>query len=142
MRRFLTLCVVLMFSEILAFAQSRLVTGTVTDDKGTPIEGASVRVKGAKSGTAADANGKFSISVPSGATLIFSGVGLTPQEVAVGGQSVVDVSLVRTAGSELSTITITTALGQSTSKVKTGYATTTFNNEQINRASPANLLDA
>jgi len=58
MRRFLTLFTVLMFSVLLSFAQSRVVTGTVTDDKGNPIPGASVRVKGSKTGTAADATSR------------------------------------------------------------------------------------
>ncbi len=141
MRRVLTLFMMLMFSGILAFAQNRVVTGTVTDNKGVPIEGASVRIKGSKTGIATDAGGNFRISVSPGATLVFSGVGIAPQEVAVGDQSTVNVSLTTTE-TELSTVVITTALGQTTNKAKVGYATSTFNSAQINRAAPTNVLDA
>ena len=41
---------VLILSGVFAFAQNRVVTGTVTDDKGVPIEGASVKIKGSKTG--------------------------------------------------------------------------------------------
>ena len=78
MRKILTLFIMLMFSGILAFAQNRVVTGTVTDDKGLPVEGATVQVKGTKIGTEADQNGTFRISVPPDARLVFSGVGITP----------------------------------------------------------------
>jgi protocatechuate 3,4-dioxygenase beta subunit len=65
MRRFLSLFTVLMLSGVLALAQNRVVTGTITDDKGAPIEGASIKVKGTRSGTSADANGNYRISVSS-----------------------------------------------------------------------------
>ena len=87
MRRIFTLFIMLMLSTVLAFAQNRVVTGTVTDDKGIAIEGASVKVKGSKLGVAADIKGNVRISVPPGATLIFSVPGLTNSEVAVGVQS-------------------------------------------------------
>ncbi len=121
MRRIFTLFTVLMLSAALTFAQNRVVTGTVTDDKGTPIEGATVRVKGSRTGVAADANGKFRISVSPGATLIFSGVGITTKEVAVGDQSTVDMSLVR-SGSELSAVTIVTAQGIKRRPKELGYS--------------------
>ena len=140
MRRFLTPFILLMLSGIMTIAQNRVVTGTVTDDKGAPVESASVKVKGAKGGTAADANGHFSISVPANGNLVFSGVGIVTKEVATGSQSTVNVSVVR-SGTELTGVVVT-ALGQTTSKARVGYATTTFNTEQINRAAPANALDA
>lgn len=121
MRKFLTLFTVLMLSAALAFTQNRVVTGTVTDDKGTPIEGASVRVKGARTGTAADVNGNFSISVPANATLVFSGIGITTREIAVGNQSVVNLSLART-GTELTEVMVVTGVGTATSKKKIGIS--------------------
>jgi Domain of unknown function (DUF4139)/N-terminal domain of unknown function (DUF4140) len=63
------------------------VSGRVTDDKGNPVPGASVRVKGTNTGTAADANGFFTINIPQGSnTLQISAVGMVTQEqVATGG---------------------------------------------------------
>jgi TonB-linked SusC/RagA family outer membrane protein len=69
------------------------VTGRVTDSTGTGIAGASVRVKGSNAGTSTDANGAFSITVPDNATLIFSAVGYISREIAVAGQTVINVEL-------------------------------------------------
>ena len=132
MRRVLTLFMMLMFSGILAFAQNRVVTGTVTDNKGAPIEGASVRIKGSRTGIATDAGGNFSISVPPGATLVFSGVGITPQEVAVGDQSTVNVSLTTTE-TELTNVVVT-AFGQTRQAKELGYATAKVSTKELTQA--------
>ena len=67
------------------FAQSKTVTGTVTDEKGNPIQGASVLVKGSRSGTSTDASGAFKLSAPASAsTIIVSYVGYVQQELAIG----------------------------------------------------------
>ena len=59
MRRFLSLFTMLMLCGVLAFAQSRVVTGKVTDIDGNPISFASVKVKGTSTGVSADANGAY-----------------------------------------------------------------------------------
>src|SRR6476469_6087870 len=75
------------------FAQSRTVTGRVTDDKGSPVAGASVLVKGTTIGTTANDNGNFSLSVPQSAkTLVISALNFTTFETAITG-STVNVSL-------------------------------------------------
>ncbi|MDQ6756968.1 MAG: SusC/RagA family TonB-linked outer membrane protein [Bacteroidota bacterium] len=138
MRRVLTLFIMLMLSGVLAFAQNRVVTGTVTDDKGAPIEGASVRVKGSRTGVAADANGNFRISVPSGATLVFSGVGITTSEIPVGNQSTINATLVR-SGTELSAVTvITTAFGIKRQPRELGYSTATVSGADLNQTKVVN----
>ncbi len=140
MRKILSLFTVLMLSGVLAFAQTRVVTGTVTDDKGATVENASIKVRGSKTGTSADARGNFQISVPQGATLVISGIGLTAREIVVGNQSVINATLQRSEG-QLQEVVVT-ALGQRTNKTKVGYATTNFNSDQINRAGATNVLDA
>ena len=140
MRRIFTLFTVLMLSAALAFAQNRVVTGTVTDDKGVPIEGATVRVKGSRTGVAADASGKFRISVSPGAILIFSGVGITTQDVAVGDQSALNVTLVR-SGSELTTVTVVTAFGIRRAPRELGYANAVVSNSELNQAKPLNPVN-
>ncbi|MGN6495427.1 MAG: SusC/RagA family TonB-linked outer membrane protein [Agriterribacter sp.] len=78
-----------------SYGQNRLVTGRVTDEgNATPIPGVSVSLKGAKTGTTTDAEGRFSINVPANATLVFSSVGYTAKELPVDGRSVVDATLV------------------------------------------------
>src|SRR5690606_13235176 len=75
--------------------QETRVTGRVTstdDNQGLP--GVSVVVKGTQQGTITDAEGRYSISVPStNATLVFSFIGYNGQEVPLNGRTVVDLSL-------------------------------------------------
>ena len=76
---------IFLFFSLSIFAQSKTVTGTVTDKDGAGVAGASVVVKGSNLGTNTNANGAFTISVPASAkTLVISFVGLAPQEVAIG----------------------------------------------------------
>jgi TonB-linked SusC/RagA family outer membrane protein len=138
MRRILTLFIMLMLIGVLAFSQNRQVTGIVTDDKGVPIENASVRVKGSKTGVAADANGNFRISVSPGATLIFSGVGITPREVAVGNQSTIDVSLVR-SGTELTNVVVT-SLGIRREKKSLSSAVSEVKSDMLVQKSEPDIL--
>ncbi|WP_339704573.1 TonB-dependent receptor [uncultured Kriegella sp.] len=70
-----------------------IVNGTVTDEDGIPLPGASVVVKGTSIGSVTDFDGNYSIEVASDATLVFSYIGYTTTEVAVGGQSTVNASL-------------------------------------------------
>ena len=62
MKRFLTLFTILMLTGVLVFAQNRSVTGKVVDDKGDPVIGASIIIKGTSKGVSANAAGEFSIS--------------------------------------------------------------------------------
>lgn len=72
---------VLLFSliTVAAYAQKK-VSGTVTEESGSPIPGVSVVEKGTKNGTSTDGHGKFTITVKNGAVLLFSSIGLTPKE--------------------------------------------------------------
>jgi len=76
-----------------AAAQTSTVTGVVTaKEDNTPIPGVTVTIKNTKQGISTDANGKFSLSVPAGAVLVFNLVGYEPTEAPVNGP-VVNVSL-------------------------------------------------
>jgi TonB-linked SusC/RagA family outer membrane protein len=73
------------------------VSGTVTDAQGQPLAGVTVMVKNSTTGTLTDGSGKYSLpNIPSNATLSFSFIGLEPQEVAVNGQTTVNVVLKET----------------------------------------------
>lgn len=71
----------------------RPVTGTVKDGSGAPLPGVSVLVKGTNRGTVTDLDGKFSLSVPEGGSLVFSFIGFASQTVAVQSQSEIEVSM-------------------------------------------------
>lgn len=76
------------------FAQKITITGTVSDEKGGPLPGATVQLKGTTIGGLTDLSGKYSIEVPGpNSTLVFSFVGYTPKEVQVMNQTVINVSL-------------------------------------------------
>lgn len=73
----------------------KIVTGTVTDERQTPLPRATVSVKGAKVATVTDANGRFTINVPAnGKTLLVSFIGMQQQEVAIGDKNLIAVSLI------------------------------------------------
>ncbi len=87
------LMVFLMLSCASAFAQ-RTVTGKVTDSgDGSGIPGVNILEKGTTNGTASDFDGNFNLSVGTNATLVFSFIGYKTQEVAVGAQSSLNVSM-------------------------------------------------
>lgn len=69
------------------------VSGTVVDSNGVPIPGVTVSVPGTAIGTATDLDGKYVLTVPDGASLVFSFIGFETQRVAVGDQSRIDVTL-------------------------------------------------
>lgn len=69
------------------------ITGNITDENGEPLPGATILEKGTTNGTTTDIEGNFQISVPEDAVLSISFVGFKTKEVAIGGQSVINVSL-------------------------------------------------
>ena len=84
---------------IYAQAQSTAVTGTVTSaDDGFGLPGVNVVVKGTTNGTVTDFDGKYSINVQdANATLVFSYIGFTKQEIPLNGQRVVNASMTEDA---------------------------------------------
>lgn len=76
MRSFLmTMLLTLFFGVLSAQAQTKQITGTVTDENGQPLPGVTVMVEGTTSGTITDLDGKYQISVSDGAKLVFSFIG-------------------------------------------------------------------
>src|SRR5690606_30211006 len=69
------------------------VKGVILDETNEPIPGASVLIKGTSTGVASDIDGSYTISVPNTSTLVFSFIGYETQEIPVGNQSVINVSL-------------------------------------------------
>lgn len=81
--------------SIAAIAQDRSIRGKVTDSEtGEVLPGVNIVVKGTSKGTTSDSDGEYSLTVSqSDATLVFSFIGFLPKEVAIGGQTVIDISL-------------------------------------------------
>jgi len=81
----LVLGLVLLSGQLLA--QTRQVSGRVTDGSGNPVPNASVTIKGTNTGTTTNADGTFALTVPNNSRLIISAVGLAVQDVAVSGRN-------------------------------------------------------
>ena len=98
MRKLAVLFVLLLTGALqMAFAQKTII-GKVSDSSNAPLPGVSIVVKGTTTGTVSDANGKYSIpNVTSEASLLFSFIGMQSQEIKVGSQTSIDVTLVTDA---------------------------------------------
>lgn len=84
----------------------REIKGKVTDEKGLPLAGASVLVKGSQTGTNTDMNGEFTITVPDEeAVLVISSIGYQTQEVPVAGKTTLSIAMIASAG-QLSDIVV------------------------------------
>ncbi|MFN8357199.1 MAG: TonB-dependent receptor [Spirosomataceae bacterium] len=109
------LAATVLLASLGAYAQDRQVTGKVTDAAdGSGLPGVSVQVKGTSKGVATSVDGSYKISVPDGGTLVFSYVGYTSQEVAVGNRTVIDIKL----GSDVKALEEVVVVGYGTQKRK------------------------
>ena len=85
-------------SSVMAFAQTKTVTGTVIDDLGEPVLGANVVVVGTTNGATTDLDGNFTINdVPNDATLKVSFIGYSEQLIPVAGKTVFNITLAEDA---------------------------------------------
>ena len=126
--------------SVLAFAQTREITGTVLDPKGSPVPSATVRIKGLRGGTSTDADGVFHIKIPSKAVLIISGVGFVAQEVPAGDGNNITVSLKQT-DANLSEVVVT-ALGIKRDKRLLTYAQQEVKGSTLVEAKQDNVVNA
>ncbi|MCW3462520.1 SusC/RagA family TonB-linked outer membrane protein [Chitinophaga nivalis] len=111
----LFLGMLLLLVQAIATAQSKTITGKITDGNGSAIPGASVQVKGTRTGTMADAEGVFKINLPTGATtLIVTFIGYTPQEINVANKTTADVKLLQ----ENTNLTDVVVVGYGTTRKK------------------------
>lgn len=126
---------------ITAFAQSRTITGTVTSEDGTTLPGVNVILKGTTNGTVTDAEGKYSLSISSdGGTLIFSFIGFTTSEVAIGTNSVVSVKMTSDV-QQLSEVVVT-GVGVATDKRKVAISVASVMADELPQAPSASVDQA
>lgn len=130
----------LCFSLPNLFAQNT-VTGTVTDaDGGMPLPGATVLEEGTTNGAATDFDGNYTINVEPGATLLFSMIGFTTQNVVVDTKSTIDVLLVQDA--EALDEVVITALGIKRERKSLGYALQEVGGDQLVESRENNVANA
>ena len=122
------------------FAQNRTVTGTVTaKDDGLPIPGVSVKIKGTNLGVQTGTNGKYTISAPQGAVLVFSFIGYTTTQVPAN-KSVIDVVL-ETSAQQIGEVVVTTSLGIKHTERDLGYATATVTPKELTQTDVTNIAN-
>ncbi len=120
MKRKLTMFLALFFIGIgFAMAQTQ-VRGTVVDEAGDPVIGATIQIKGTSQGTISDISGNFTLPAPAGGTLVISYVGYATQEVPVSA----NVRVVLVADSELLEEVMVVAYGTAKKESFTGSAST------------------
>ena len=115
------------------------VKGTVIDEAGEPVIGASVQVQGAKTGAVTDFNGNFSVQAASNATLLISYVGYVTETVNVNGRSNINVTLKE----DVTTLNDVVVVGYGVQKKKlvTG-ATVQVKGDEIAKLNTTNALEA
>lgn len=117
----------------LTFAQERSVSGTVSDNAGLPIPGVSVLVKGTKSGTQTDFDGKFVIKASPSQTLIFSYVGMNTQEVVA---KSANLTVKMSETSQVLQEVVVTALGLTRQKKTLTYQAEKVEAKELVKADP------
>lgn len=122
--------VLMLLGMTTALSQEKTISGTVSDNSGIPLPGATVIVKGTVTGTTTDFDGLYSIKVNQGATLEFSFVGYAKTEVVVGSSNTINVTM--QLDNTLDEV-IVVAYGTTTKEAFTGSASVVSSQELLNR---------
>ena len=134
------LCLVILLPLCL-FAQEKILKGTVTDSKGTPVAGANITIKSTSVGTVSDLSGKFTITAPANGTLVISSAGFQSKSIPVSSiQGDVEVKLQEDYG-RLEEV-IVTGLATSVKRRNLANAVATISNKELNGVAPAQTFDA
>lgn len=120
MKRKLCMFLTLFFMGIGIVTAQTQVNGTIVDEAGEPVIGATIQVKGTAQGTITDIDGNFNLSVPANATLVISYVGMVTQEVEAGR----NLRIVMVTDSQMLDEVIAIAYGTTTRSSFTGSAAT------------------
>src|ERR1700737_4953841 len=140
MRKFLSLLAVLVLCNALVYAQTKEVTGKVTDVSGGPVAGATVKVRGSRTGVSADQEGFSKLTVPTNATLVVSGIGFETREIKVSNNSVFTVQLT-TDAKALSEVVVT-GVGVATSKKKVPIDVATLASKDVAKSALGSVEQA
>lgn len=140
MRKKYLMLILFFLGIITSYSQNTTVKGKVTDAQGLPLPGANVTLKGSKSTVATDMDGNYQIQASKGASLIFSFLGFTNQELTVSG-AIVNASLKEDSNNKLDEVVVT-AMGIKNKTKSLGYANQTIKAADIERPGQLNALQA
>lgn len=134
------LALLLMLGSFSILSAQRTLTGTITDQGGEPLIGASILVKGTNTGTVTDFDGGYTLGVPETATtLVVSYTGFSTAEVEIGSQSVINVSL---AEGVMLNEAVVTALGIEREEKALGYAVQKVGGEELAQTRETNIVNS
>ncbi|WP_121811149.1 SusC/RagA family TonB-linked outer membrane protein [Mucilaginibacter kameinonensis] len=122
------------------YAQTVTLKGKVTDEKGEPIAGASVKIKGTNAGSVTNTGGLFSLNYNGQGTLIVTAIGFTAHEVKLTGQAQVNVTLAD--DNKVLNEVVVTALGIKRDKKILTYSTQEIKGESLTQSKEPNLVNA
>ncbi len=125
---------------ILAMSQTNVLRGKILDEKGLPIVGASVKVKGTTTGVMTASDGSFTLPVPANGALEISAVGYRQQELALSGQTEINISLSQ-FNAQLEEVVVT-ALGVKREKRNLTYSTQEVKGDDLLRTKEPNVVNA
>ena len=137
--RALFVILLLQLSHI-AFAQQRTINGLVLSSDNTPVEGASILLKGKNTGTNSGPDGKFKISAMPGDLLVVSAVGFATREIKAGNSSTVSITLQREQG-ELEEVVVT-AMGIKKERKALGYSVSDLNAQELMKNKNTNVVNS
>lgn len=128
------------YSDLLSIQQQQ-VRGKVTDEGGVDFPGVNVVIKGTTNGTVTGSDGAYVLDVPAGATtLVFSFVGYATQEVAINGQTSINISMVPDVRA-LDEIVVT-GLGVQKESKKLGYSATSVKADELVTQRTTNVMES
>jgi TonB-linked SusC/RagA family outer membrane protein len=122
-----------------AFAQTRSIDGTVTDEKKQPLSYVAIMIKGTSQGTTTAQDGTFKLDVHPNTTLIIRAVGYTSKEVTIGNENHLTIALTENA-SDLNEVVVT-ALGVKKEKRNLTFSSQEVKSDEILRAKEPNVLN-
>ncbi len=139
MRKSLTLLAMALLCSVAMYAQTVVVQGQVSDDRG-PVPNATIQEKGTRNGAKADEVGKFTLKVKTGATVVVSAIGHENFEFAASG-TYQNIKLKLQAG-QLEEVFVTSAFGVKKSARTTPFSSQVISSEQLNVIRQPNLNNA
>ncbi len=141
MKRLYTIVILLLITFCSQVLAQGTINGRIADINGEPLIGASILEKGTTNGVVTDINGNYTIQVNgAGSILVFSYIGFVAQEILVGTQTTINVTLDEDL-QQLEEVVVT-ALGFEANKDELGYANSTISNKTLTDASETSLINS
>ena len=129
-----------LFVSLCGYAQEKTITGTIRDFDGTPLQGASVRVKGASRSAVTNDAGVFTLKASKGETLLVSHVGFKETQVKVGDNASIALTMTAT-DSELGEVVVT-AMGIKKERKALGYSVSDLNAAELMKNKNTNVINS